>query len=74
VKLSKLKFVDGKRYKRGVDMDVNMQLLTLALRPGRKPDSKLIAEAVDDAGYLAVEWYTMKAGKLKAHPFPVPKR
>ena len=74
MKLSKLKFVDSKRYKRGVDMDVKMQLLTLALRPGQKPDSKLIAKAVDDAGYLAVEWYTMQAGKLKTHPFPVPKR
>ena len=67
--LSKLKFVDGKRYKRGVDMDVKMQLLTLALRPGQKPDSKLIAKAVDAAGYLAVEWYTMEAEKLKAQPF-----
>ena len=74
MKLSKLKFVDSKRYKRGVDMDVKMQLLTLALRPGQKPDSKLIAKAVDDAGYVAVEWYTMETGKLKAHPFPVPKR
>ena len=55
-------------------MDVKMQLLTLALRPGQKPDSKLIAKAVDDAGYLAVEWYTMETGKLKTHPFPVPKR
>ena len=43
MKLSKLKFVDSKRYKRGVDMDVKMQLLTLALRPGQKLDSKLIA-------------------------------
>ena len=71
MKLSKLKFVDSKRYKRGVDMDVKMQLLTLALRPGQKPDSKLIAKAVDDAGYVAVEWYTMDTGKLKTHPFPV---
>ena len=73
MKLSKLKFVDTKRYKRGVDMDVNTQLLTLALKPGDKANDKLISKAVFDAGYEAIEWYAIEAGKIKAHPYPKQK-
>jgi len=74
VKLSKLKFVDTKRYKRGVEMDINSQLLTLALKPGQKPEGNLIAKSVSDAGYEAVEWYTLESGKIKAHPYPKQKK
>ena len=70
MKLRKLKFVDTKRYSSGVSMDIRTQLLTLAIKPGEKSNSNLIAKAVDDAGYLAVEWYSMEAGKIKAHPYP----
>ena len=34
VKLSKLDFVDGSRFKRGIEMDCNNQLLTVALKDG----------------------------------------
>jgi hypothetical protein len=69
VKLSKLDFVDGNRFKRGVDMDVNSQLLTLALKEGAQPNWQLIDQQIDDAGYIAVEWFSMEKGKLKSHPF-----
>ena len=70
MKLKKLKFVDTKRYKSGLDMDVKTQLLTVALKPGQKPDDKLIAKSVRDAGYVPVEIYSLKKGKLESRPFP----
>lgn len=69
MKLSKLDFVDGNRFKRGVDMDVNSQLLTVALKEGAQPNWQLIDQQIDDAGYIAVEWFSMEKGKLKSHPF-----
>ena len=69
MKLSKLDFVDGNRFKRGVDMDVNSQLLTVALKEGAQPNWQLIDQQIDDAGYMAVEWFSMEKGKLKSHPF-----
>ena len=69
MKLSKLDFVDGNRFKRGVDMDVNSQLLTVALKEGAQPNWQLIDQQIDDAGYIAVEWFLMEKGKLKSHPF-----
>ncbi len=70
MKLKKLKFVDTKRYRSGVDMDIKTQLLTVALKSGQKPDDGLIAKSVWDAGYEAVEWYSVEGGKVKAHPYP----
>lgn len=69
MKLSKLDFVDGNRFKRGVDMDVNSQLLTVALKEGAQPNWQLIDQQIDGAGYIAVEWFSMEKGKLKSHPF-----
>ncbi len=74
MKLKKLKFVDAKRYKSGLDMDVKTQLLTLALKPGQKPDDKLIAKSIYDAGYIPVEWYSMEKGKLKVRSYPKLKK
>ena len=69
VKVGKLPFVDVSRYKRGVDMDIKSQLLTIALLPDVKTDKRSINKAVSNAGYDAVEWYSMEGGKIKAHPF-----
>ena len=70
MKLKKLKFVDTKRYSSGVDMDIKTQLLTLALKPGQKPNDGLIAQSVWNAGYEAIERYVIEAGKLKSYPYP----
>ena len=74
VKVSKLPFVDITRYKRGVDMDVKSQLLTIALLPNVKTDTRNIEKAVSNAGYEVLEWYSMEGGKLKAHPFASAKK
>ena len=70
MKLKRLKFVDTKRYKSGVDMDIKAQLLTVALKPGQKPDDNLIAKSIWNAGYVPVERYSMEKGKIKAHAYP----
>ena len=74
VKVGKLPFVDVARYKRGVDMDIKSQLLTVALLPDVKTDKRSIYKAVSNAGYDAVEWYSMEGGKIKAHPFASAKK
>ena len=69
LKLSKLKFVDKKRFKKGIDMDPKTQLVTVALKEGRAIDQADIEKKVDDAGFDAMEWYTLEGDALKAHPF-----
>ena len=72
-KLSRLKFVDKKRFKRGIDMDARTQLVTVALREGQSIDPSQVEKGVDDAGYVAIEWYTLEDNALKGHPFPKQK-
>ena len=74
VKVGKLPFVDVTRYKRGVGMDIKSQLLTVALLPDVKADTRSINKAVSNAGYDVVEWYSMEGGKIKAHPFASAKK
>ena len=69
-KLSKLKFVDKKRFKKGIDMNAETQLVTVALKKGQTIDPALVEKGIDDAGYVAIEWYTIEDSGLKAHPFP----
>ena len=73
LKLSKLKFVDKKRFKKGIDMDPKTQLVTVALKEGRTMDQAEVVKKVDDAGFDAMEWYTLEGDTLKAHPFPKQK-
>ena len=61
--------MDRNRFKRGVDMDVNNQLLTVALKQGAQPNWQLIDHQIDNAGYVAVEWFSLEKGELKTHPF-----
>ena len=69
-KLSRLKFVDKKRFKKGIDMDAETQLVTVALKKDQTIDPAQVEKGIDDAGYVAVEWYTIEDTALKAHPFP----
>ena len=69
-KLSKLKFVDKKRFKKGIDMDAETQLVTVALKKDQAIDPAQVEKGIDDAGYVAIEWYTLEGVTLKAHPFP----
>ena len=68
VKLSKLDFVDGSRFKRGIEMDCNNQLLLWHSRMALVPTGP-IEQEIDNAGYVAVEWFSMQKDELKSYPF-----
>ena len=67
--LSKMKGVDKKRFKDGIDMNPETQLVAIALKDGAKLDNKDLIERVVDAGYFAVEEYKLHENHLDAHQF-----
>ena len=67
--LSKMKGVDKKRFKEGIDMDAETQLVTIALKKDAKVEVKELLERVDDAGYDAIEKYKLHDGHLDALRF-----
>jgi len=67
--LSKMKGVDKKRFKDGIDMNPETQLVTIALKNGAKLDSKDLIERIVDAGYTAVEEYKLHENHLDALQF-----
>jgi copper chaperone CopZ len=67
--LSKMKGVDKERFKDGIDMDADTQLVKIALKDKYLPDNKDLIERVDDAGYIAVEEYKLHDGHVDALKF-----
>ena len=67
--LSKMKGVDKKRFRDGIDMNPETQLVTIALKAGAKVDNKDIMDRVEDAGYVAVEEFKLHDGHLDAYRF-----
>ena len=67
--LSKMKGVDKKRFRDGIDMNPETQLVTIALKENAKFDYKDLLERVEDAGYDAIEEYKLHDGHLDAHRF-----
>ena len=65
--LSKMKGVDKSRFRDGIDMNPDTQLVTIALKEkGFVLDDKEVIERVEDAGYIAVEKYQLHDGHLDA--------
>ena len=67
--LSKMKGVDKKRFKDGIDMNPETQLVTIALKDGAELDNKDLIERVVDAGYVVVEEYRLHESHLDALQF-----
>ena len=67
--LSKMKGVDKKRFRDGIDMNPETQLVTIALKEDGTIDNKDLMERVEDAGYIAIEEYKLHDGHLDAHRF-----
>ena len=67
--LSKMKGVDKKRFRDGIDMNPETQLVTIALKENGEVDYKDLMERVEDAGYDAIEEYKLHDGHLDAHRF-----
>jgi hypothetical protein len=70
IKVSRLEFVDQKRFNNGVDFDVEHQLVTVALKSGATPSREALAKAIADAGYEAVHLYTVQDGTLQTEDLP----
>ena len=58
-----------KRFRDGIDMNPETQLVTIALKKGAQVEVKEVLERVDDAGYDAIEKYKLHDGHLDAHKF-----
>ena len=67
--LSKMKGVDKKRFKDGIDMNPETQLVSIALKDGAQLNTKDLIERVVDAGYVAVEEYRLHESHLDALQF-----
>ena len=67
--LSKMKGVDKKRFRDGIDMNPETQLVSIAFKDNASIDNKDLIERVEDAGYIAVEEYKLHDGHLDALQF-----
>ncbi len=64
-KLTTLRFVDRKRFNKGVDLDAKTQLVLIALRSGKSANPESLSKAVKDAGYKPVRLYEWEKDALK---------
>lgn len=64
-----MKVVDNTRFKDGIDMNPETQLVTIALKEGGVLNTKDLIECVEDAGYAAIEEYKLHDSHLDAHKF-----
>jgi len=64
-----MKGVDKKRFKDGIDMNPETQLVSIALKENATINKKDLIERVDDAGYVAVEEYKMHDDHLDSLKF-----
>jgi len=62
--ISRLNFVDRKRFNKGVDLDTKVQLITVAIEEEKTPNYELLTEAIVDAGYDPVHSYSLSEGNL----------
>lgn len=60
-KLSKLPFVDRSRFNKGVLMDAENQLVTLAVKPSATFDVVQLTDAVESGGYKVEQIFTLSA-------------
>lgn len=67
-KVKKLAFVDLSRLEDGIELDVETQIVTVAVKKNAKIDPAALTKAIDDAGYEPVHLYTLNAGKLVTQP------
>ena len=67
--LSKMKGVDKKRFRDGIDMDPETQLVSIAFKDNASIDNKDLIERVEDAGYIDVEEYKLHDGHLDGLQF-----
>ncbi len=66
-KVSNLPFVDRSRHDNGVLVDVENQMVTLAVKADAKLDQEALFEAIEDGGYEPIEVFELTPdGQRKA--------
>ena len=53
--LSKLDFIDQSQFKKGVKVEIEIQKLTIAIKPGMSADLAAMAKAIKSGGYEPVK-------------------
>ena len=67
-KLSKLPFVDQSKYKNGVHVSIEDQLVTIAIKPDTTPDLALIYAKIKSGGYEPSKaWVADHAGAVSVY-------
>jgi len=61
--MSKLKFVDKKKYTKGVYTDITHQFVKVGLKKDKKPNIDKALIAIQDAGYEVLKSYVNPTGK-----------
>ena len=65
--VSRLDFVDRKRFNKGVELDTKTQLISVALLESKEADFDSLSEAITDAGYDPVRSYSLVGGELQTN-------
>lgn len=60
-KVSKLEFIDRSKYDKGVKVEIENQMVTIAVKDDAKLDKKALFAAIESGGYNPVEIWTLTA-------------
>ena len=60
-KIAKLPFIDRTKYTDGVSVEIENQMVTIAVKEGATLDRDALFEAIESGGYNPVEIYTISA-------------
>lgn len=63
-KLSKLSFIDGSKYKKGIKVNIEEQKVTIALDPNKEADFKEVFASIKSGGYEPISAHINKGGKI----------
>lgn len=61
-KVSRLPFIDRSKYDDGVEVDIENQMVTIAVTEGAKLDKTVLFKAIESAGYNPVELFLLTEG------------
>jgi len=67
-KIAKLPFIDSSKYDQGVKVDIENQMVTIAVKPDETLDTDALFGAIESGGYNPVEIFELTAdGEQKAY-------
>ncbi len=65
--LSKLSFIDGSKYTKGVKVEIESQKVTIAIKPDNKLDLPKVFKSIKSGGYDPIEAYVNTADNGIVH-------